>query len=258
MPHKPIVGSVTFLLIAFAMPWTGWFLFNDDLLSLWLYPMFVSLAGFGAAFAEGGKSGLFEFSRRVFAVVPAVPFALLGLVLPLMLGLSYLAGNGIAIHQMLGSPSAILTLSLASALVTGPIAEEFGWRGYLQYRLLVNFSPFWTALIVGIVWWLWHFALYRTSVFASIPGALNFLIYLLTWSIFMVFLVSKAGGSVWPAVVLHWAANTHPNVMQALLPSVDSGLLPGGSQGAIFYLAVACLFVVVNFRFYFGLTKKRN
>ncbi|MDZ7904127.1 MAG: CPBP family intramembrane glutamic endopeptidase, partial [Rheinheimera sp.] len=48
------------------------------------------------------------------------------------------------------------------------IAEEFGWRGYLQYRLLINFSPFWTALIVGIVWWLWHFALYRTSVFASL------------------------------------------------------------------------------------------
>jgi hypothetical protein len=67
----------------------------------------------------------------------------------------------------------------------------------------------------------------------------------------MVFLVQRAGGSVWPAVILHWAANTHPNVMQSLLPEVDGGFLPGGSKGALFYLGVACIFLAVKRRFFF-------
>src|SRR5688500_6766176 len=58
----------------------------------------------------------------------------------------------------------------------------------------------------------------------------------------MVFLVERGGGSVWPAVALQWAANTHPSVLQSLLPYVDGGILPGGSKGSLFYLGAACTF----------------
>ncbi len=251
MLYRPNVGMATFLLLSFGLPWTCWFFMHDDLLSLWLYPMFASIAGFAAAFAEGGKSGLRRFSSRVFSVVSAFPYLLAAMMLPLVLGLSYLLAQNVPLHSMPWTPSAILGLSLIAALVTGPIAEEFGWRGYLQYRLLNNLAPFWTALLLGAIWWIWHFVLYRDSVFASPVLALNFLVFLTTWSIFMVFFVERAGGSVWPAVVLHWAANTHPNVLQALLPAVDGSILPGGTRGAVFYLATAGIFVVFNHRFYF-------
>lgn len=252
MPRRGIIGLIVFFLIAFGIPWAGWLLVRDEILSLWLFPLFASIAGFAAAFAEGGKEELKGFSRRVFAIVPAVPYVLAGAMLPLFLGLTYLLTRGVPLASMPWSPSAILALSLAAALVTGPIAEEFGWRGYLQHRLLSRLTPFCTALIVGGVWWVWHFALYRTSVFASPASAFNFLAYLITWSIFMVFLVERAGGSVWPAVALHWAANTHPSVMQSLLPYVDGGSLPGGSKGSLFYLGAACVFAAVNRRFFFA------
>lgn len=135
--------------------------------------------------------------------------------------------------------------------VTGPLAEEFGWRGYLQPALLRRLAPFWTALILGGVWWAWHFPLYQASVFASPAVALSFLAYLATWSIFMVYLVERAGGSVWPAVAIHWAANMHVDVLRVLLPSVDGSLLPGGSKGGVFYLAIALAFVAFNRRFFF-------
>ncbi|WP_242164200.1 type II CAAX endopeptidase family protein [Lysobacter sp. M15] len=247
-----MIGIATFFLIAFGIPWAGWLLVRDENMSLWLFPLFASIAGFSAAYAEGGKEGLKVFSRRVFAIAPSVPYVLAGVALPLLLGLSYLLTKGVPLFSMPWSPAAVLALSLGAALVTGPIAEEFGWRGYLQHRLLNRFAPFWTALIVGAIWWVWHFALYRASVFASPVSAFNFFAYLVTWSLFMVFLVESGGGSVWPAVALHWAANTHPSVLQSLQPYVDGGILPGGSKGSLFYLGAACAFAAINHRFFFA------
>ena len=250
--RSSLIGIITFFLIAFAIPWIGWLFVQNEALSLWLFPVFASVAGFAAAFAEGGTQGLRDFSRRVFATRRALPYVLIGLFVPLSLGLGYLLTKGVPLWSTSWFPAAVLGLSLGAALITGPLAEEFGWRGYLQHRILHHLAPFWTALVVGAVWWMWHFALYRTSVFSSPASALNFLAYLETWSIFMVFLVQRAGGSVWPAVALHWGANTHPGVLQALLPSVDGGILPGGSKGALFYFAAACLFAIAFRRFYFS------
>lgn len=256
MLEKSNIGIVIFFFVAFGLPWTGWYFIESETLSLWLFPLFVSLAGFAAALAEGGLKGLKDFSRRVFALRPAIPWTIVGIALPLLLGLAYLQTKDVAIFSMPWTPVAILALSLGAALITGPIAEEFGWRGYLQHKLLNRVAPFWAALVIGGIWWLWHFPLYSASHFASLNSALNFLGYLLTWSLLLVYLVPRAGGSVWPAVALHWAANTHPNVMQSLLPSVDGGLLPGGSKGALFYLGVVCVFAALNHRFFF--TKPAN
>lgn len=244
-------GLITFLVVAFGIPWFGWLVVRNDNLSLWLFPLFASIGGFAAAFAEGGLAGLRTFSKRVFGVSRVGRYALAAVVVPPLLGLSYLAANGLPLSAQTLSLGSVLGLSLGAAIVTGPLAEEFGWRGYVQPALLRRFAPFWAALLVGLVWWAWHFALYRASVFAQPAAALHFLAYLETWSLFAVFLVQRARGSVWPAVALHWAANTHPDVLRALLPSVDGGMLPGGSKGWLYYFAAACLFTLVNHRFYF-------
>lgn len=252
MPRNWLIGVCTFVLIAFGLPWLGWFFVGDERLSLWLFPLFCSLAGFAAAFAEGGTQGLGAFSRRVFAVSRAPRYVLIGILVPLLLGLSYLLSKGVSLRDFVLSPAAVMGLTLGAALVTGPLAEEFGWRGYLQHTLLGRLAPFWVALILGGIWCAWHFPLYRTSVFASPAVALSFLSYLVTWSIFMVYLVERAGGSVWPAVAMHWAANTHVDVLRVLLPSIDGSVLPGGSKGSLYYLAAAIALVAFNHRFFFA------
>jgi membrane protease YdiL (CAAX protease family) len=251
MARTAKLGLAAFFLVAFAVPWTGWLLVRNEALSLWLFPLFASIAGFAASFAEGGLPGLAAFSRRGLISLRALPCVLAAVLIPVAMGLTYLFATGAIGVGTVVSPGAIASLSLGAALVTGPLAEEFGWRGYLQPKLLGRLAPFWAALAVGCIWWAWHFALYRDSVFATVPSALRFLAYLQTWSIFMVFLVQRAGGSVWPAVALHWAANTHPGVLQALLPSVDGGALPGGSKGWLFYLGAAVMFAALNHRFFF-------
>ncbi len=251
MTRGALAGPLTFIVVAFGIPWAGWLVVRNEALGLWFFPLFASLGGFAAAYAEGGAPGLAAFCRRVFRVSSAWPYVLAALLVPLALGFSYLFATGVPLSIASMSPAAVLGLSLGAALVTGPLAEEFGWRGYLQPLLLRRLAPFWAAVVVGLIWWAWHYALYRDSVFAAPAPALRFLAYLETWSILAVFLVTHAGGSVWPAVALHWAANTHPDMLRVLLPSVDGGSLPGGSHGWLYYLAAACAFAVLNRRFYF-------
>lgn len=246
------VGLIAFLVVAFGIPWFGWLVVRNENLSLWLFPVFASVGGFAAAFADGGMEELRAFCKRVFGVSKVGRYMLAGVAIPPLLGLSYLVANGLGLSGQTLSPGAVLSLSLGAALITGPLAEEFGWRGYLQPALLSRLVPFNTALVVGLIWWVWHFALYRESVFADPAAALRFLAYLETWSLFAVFLVQRVHGSVWPAVALHWAANIHPDVLRVLLPVVDGEKLPGGSKGWLYYFTAACVFVLINRRFYFS------
>lgn len=56
----------------------------------------------------------------------------------------------------LGGPLAVVGF----ALFTGPLSEEFGWRGYAQPRLRRTLSPYATSLVLGLAWGLWHLPLF--------------------------------------------------------------------------------------------------
>ncbi|MGH8076187.1 MAG: CPBP family intramembrane glutamic endopeptidase [Lysobacter sp.] len=212
MPRRELFGLVTFFLIAFGIPWYGWAVIDDETLSLWLFPLFCSIGGFCAAYVEGGTDGLREFRRRTLRLRGALKWIVLASVIPLALGLSYLLGSGVPLSSMRLSMEAMLGLTLAAALVTGPLAEEFGWRGYLQHKLLRHMRPIWVVLAVGALWCAWHIPLFYSSVFSSPDSALRFLVYVVTWTVFILYLVQRANGSVWPAVFFHWGANTHADV----------------------------------------------
>ena len=42
------------------------------------------------------------------------------------------------------------------AIPTGPISEEFGWRGLALPRLQSLHSPLGASMLVGLLWGLWH------------------------------------------------------------------------------------------------------
>ena len=217
---------------------------------MWLFPLFCSIAGFAAAYVEGGTDGLRKFCQRTLRLSGAIKWILLATLIPLALGLLYLVGTGVPLSSLQFSVEAILGLTLVAALVTGPIAEEFGWRGYLQNKLLGYLRPIWVALALGVIWCVWHIPLYYSSVFSSPLSTLRFLAYMVTWSIFILYLVQRANGSVWPAVFFHWAANTHADILRVLLPSVDGSQLPGGSKSTLLYLGVAVTFAIIQWRFF--------
>lgn len=133
--------------------------------------------------------------------------------------------------------------ALAYTLVSGPLSEEFGWRGYVQPRLRDHLGRTATVAVLGAAWGLWHvplFFLVGTSQngkgLLTVQGALFFVtIFLVTC--LALFVSERLHGGVWSAILLHAAWN----FANAVTPA-------GGNIGAILetgiFAAIAALVVL--------------
>jgi membrane protease YdiL (CAAX protease family) len=87
--------------------------------------------------------------------------------------------------------------------------EEFGWRGYLQKRIMPG-KPVWATVITGIIWGVWHFPLNIQGY--NFPdnrflGLIVFPITTIFLSIIFGWLQNKSD-SVWVPSLAHAATNS--------------------------------------------------
>ncbi len=77
------------------------------------------------------------------------------------------------------------------------LGEEYGWRGFALPRLQGRYSALVAALIVGVVWWVWHYppSLIDTGVPLNTPFWL-FGIYVVSLSVLMTSVFNASRGSV--------------------------------------------------------------
>jgi uncharacterized protein len=256
--QRPLLGLIVFFLIAFMVPWTGWFVFNssrthspmfDSLAMFWL-PAAVSLAGFVASFAENGAKGLTAFVRRVFNVRFKLWLWLAAALLPLIAAMLTFVGHPQSLLTS-GHPAwgkLLVPLTFAN-LWTGPLAEEFGWRGYLLHRFRMRLSPIAAGLIIGPIWSFWHIPLFHDNVFAHVGSALPFVAILTAWSVVMALIVTRCFGSVLPSVVLHFFFNCQAPLIAALFPLLPAELGPGGVPFCVASVVVA-LIVVLAWKYF--------
>jgi membrane protease YdiL (CAAX protease family) len=159
------------------------------------------------------------------------------------------------------SPSipAIAALQVVQAVLIAPLlngfstfGEEFGWRAYLQPRLM-PLGERTTYLLMGVIWGVWHWPVIAMgrNYGLDYPGAPWLGMLAMVWFTFVssAFLgwATLRGGSVWPAVIGHAAINGivglgilftqgEPNL---LLGPTSTGLI--GSAG--FTLAALLIFL---------------
>jgi membrane protease YdiL (CAAX protease family) len=90
----------------------------------------------------------------------------------------------------------------------GPFAEEFGWRGFSLDRLQLKFSAFYSSLILGAIWGLWHLPLHfiNGTTQEVIPFYQNFLILILL-SIIYTWLYNNTNRSILVVMIFHLAGN---------------------------------------------------
>lgn len=67
--------------------------------------------------------------------------------------------NGI--HAIIQNPLNLF-LVLFFSVISGPLNEEFGWRGYALDKLFVRFGFTGATLLLGFIWGIWHLAWYFT------------------------------------------------------------------------------------------------
>lgn len=121
------------------------------------------------------------------------------------------------IPQVLDEQGGLVVLLLVYT-VTGPLSEEFGWRGFVQPRLRRRLSPPHTALVLGTVWALWHLPLFAMAgtwqSTLSLAEGLIYLIAMVPMSLVYWFVSEHLRGGVPAAVLLHYVGN----VSLTLLP----------------------------------------
>jgi uncharacterized protein len=156
----------------------------------------------------GGWPGLRSFLSRLLLWRAPVGWYLLLLVgLPAIYVLGAAIG-GTLTRELLVQPPILELLALVGfMLILGPI-EEFGWRGYALPLLQRRMAPIWAALIVGILWALWHVpAFFLSGTPQSGWDLTPFLLGAVAVSVIVTGFFNAARGSILVAILFHWQLN---------------------------------------------------
>ncbi|MFA9380752.1 MAG: lysostaphin resistance A-like protein [Acetanaerobacterium sp.] len=107
----------------------------------------------------------------------------------------------------IGSVTALGTLSPKKIIIIcwALIAEELGWRGFLQEKLYAYFSDFTSPLIAGVIWAAWHYH-YFISGSKTVPIIL-FALGCVTDSYVYYALTKLVKGNTIPATIFHFSGN---------------------------------------------------
>jgi membrane protease YdiL (CAAX protease family) len=111
--------------------------------------------------------------------------------------------------------SGLATTIVATMLVVG-LFEEPGWRGYALPRMQRGHSALWAALVLGVVWALWHL-----PEMVGDPGEREPIPYSLSvvaQSVLLAWIYNSTRGSLLLVVLFHGAVNT---AAKFLLPEFD-------------------------------------
>lgn len=190
----------------------------------WVMPLFVIGMIVALAAVLGVSQADFSFQRALGLLYPG-----------LALSPSIVAG--------------ILLSPLLLAFVQMPIlwGEEFGWRSYLQLRLLSQ-RPLLAAVTTGLIWGIWH----SPAILLGYEQYSNVLLGLLTFPVLTILLSIIFGwlrlrtGSIWSASLAHAAFNSIGGAFTGLLFLGGADFALVGSNGILAWipLGVVCAWIV--------------
>lgn len=210
----------------------------------------VSALGFlcmvGAAsilvYRENGLESVAELLKRSFDVkrvranlwyLPTI------LLMPCIMVLSYVAMRLMGVPLPAPQFSFVTTLTLFVAFFVAALGEELGWSGYAIDPLQDRFGAFCGALLLGLVWAVWHF-IPLLSVQRSV-------VFIAWWSlgtvasrVIITWLYNNTGRSVFIAALFH----TMQNLTWQLFPINGSFYDPRVTS--LIITAVAVVVVVVR------------
>ncbi len=92
------------------------------------------------------------------------------------------------------------------------VAEEFGWRGFLQNLLDEKIQPVFVPAIIGVIWAMWHYHFVLAGTM-EIP-VIAFMISCILESYGYYWIVKKANGNVIGACIWHFSGNLFSNLFQ--------------------------------------------
>ena len=237
-------GVVAYLLLVFGLAWSmifvarlllGWSLENSLVqIPIAFSPAIAAVIVRGwitkEGFTDAGLAPRLRSGWAYYLVAWLFPLIAAGVVIGLatVLGISRpdlsQLGNVFSGVQLPGWAGLPLLMGVPILMMPLFWGEEFGWRGYLQIRLLRH-SPLKAAIATGFIWAVWHYPLY----FLGYSEYANPFIGLITATVFVVLLsiilawLRLRTRSVWSSSLAHAGTNM-------VLATLSTSLLVGGAK----------------------------
>jgi uncharacterized protein len=245
---------LTFFAFVFAWSWGGYFaavqakpysklLETVLLISANFGP---TLAGFAVVALFSTRSGLRNWLARCMNWHIGWHWWALVFLVPPVLMMSVRAVQSAFGGPVSALPSGIeILLVLANfgfgLLVGGPLGEEFGWRGYAMNALTARLKWPVAALIVGVIWGLWHVPLFfMVGTVQSHMQMAPFMVSIVSSSMVFGWLFEHTKRSVLPALILH----TSVNAWIAILAIPVSTIIKPYAIVATIFVTVASVLLV--------------
>jgi membrane protease YdiL (CAAX protease family) len=155
----------------------------------------------------------------------------------ILLTFPVLIGGSLAISTLFGAPlpefpALAQPIALPFALVyifflTGPLQEEFGWRGFAFENLRKSYDALIAAVIAGVMWGLWHLPLFfvsRAEDYYNRP-IWGLLLTTILVGIILAWFYANTKGSIFAAMLGHAMFNWSNWVIPALKSDTASLIL---------------------------------
>jgi len=213
---------LVFAIVSTVIPWAGVFVLRSHgWHHTWSIPLFVvasafcSLAGIAAVLIQHGWAEgrllLWERLRLQGGWRPWGMFIWWGPVWMLLAYGLYTLTQGLSVEPRWTALSAYLSAGVLWLFLTGPLGEEFGWRGYLLPALMQRWSFTNASPVIGVWWALWHTPL-MLDRWTGDPLHLPYFVANVVVFSFMLGAVFRVGGLL-PTMAVHWGINASQEVV---------------------------------------------
>jgi hypothetical protein len=179
----------------------------------------LALAPIGAAllltFKENGWDGAkellgrsFDHKRVAYKIWYVPTLFLLPLLFILALGVAVLVGQPLmaALFPVVALPVVFLLFFI------GSLGEEVGWMGYAFEPMQDKWNAFKAALVLGLIWALWHIPLYIFLIADPVLIAAQVL-SVIAMRFLLVWLFNNTGKSVFVTILFHTVYNVTISVL---------------------------------------------
>ena len=203
---------VLFLLFAFGLPLICVFLvknfsiFQSGMQNFILYgieAMTPTLSALIVIAILGGKGMIREFLKKCYFDNIKMHYIILALILPL----AVLTITKLTSLIFVNVTPFITSISVNKLIVVmwALIAEEIGWRGFLQEKLDKWFGHSITPIILGCIWALWHYHFFLLGTMSA--PLILFVLGCIAESFGYYWITIKSKGNIIPASIWHFTGN---------------------------------------------------
>ena len=152
--------------------------------------------------------------------------AIFGLVILYLM--TVLLSGALPIQTLVEKWTLIFTFYIPALFTTyliNPIGEETGWTGFALHHLQKQFRPWLSALILGVVWAVWHLPAYFIPSEMGAFNVFGFVIFMLIaicTRVIWTWITNSAKGSGLVGVLLHASSNAASvGLIPLLLPTAQ-------------------------------------